>query len=166
MLPLFDLSSAFDTVNHAILWNRLNQLVGILGSWNGSHPILLIGVLGVFGSPWVSSWQCLCHAVSHRVLFRILCCFLCYVLDRSLAVHHHFYADDIQLNCSFKPGERNQLSLLNECLDSIKIWEANNCWQLKAKEKEALITAPENLVPNITQYSSFVLMFFPVEEHC
>jgi len=58
-------------------------------------------------------------------------------------VSYHFYADDIQLYCSFNESELGKLTDLLECLSCIKTWLYNNDLQLNTKKTETLIIVPE-----------------------
>lgn len=65
---------------------------------------------------------------------------------------HHFYADDIQLYCSFKPMEVHKLSSLIKCLASIEQWLGDNYLQLNSEKSETLIIAPDSQISIIKQH--------------
>ncbi|KAF7659280.1 hypothetical protein LDENG_00000900 [Lucifuga dentata] len=48
-------------------------------------------------------------------------------------ISYHFYADDIQLCCSFRPHELHYFAVLNE-LSAIKNWLAANFLQLNVEK--------------------------------
>lgn len=161
VLVLLDLMSAFDTVDHSILLNWSNQLVGISGTaleWFSSYPKEVFQLL--LCSSCLT--QPLCLVVLHRVLCWILHCFpytclLSAKLSASLCgVSYHFYADDIQLFYSFKPGECDKWSMSLECIDSIKILMTENCLQFNENKTEALLIAPDNMVPETKQNLGFL----------
>lgn len=67
VLVLLDLTAAFDAVDHKILLNRLQQLVGIGGStldWFRSHLGLCALVLGLVNHPLLRF-----YTGSHRAQF-------------------------------------------------------------------------------------------------
>lgn len=126
VLVLLDLSSAFDTVNHQIMLNRLKDVVGMSGTvvkWFASY--LSGRTFGVFINQIASeSKDLLCGVPQGSVLGHIL--FLLYVLPLGQIIRqysnisYHLYADDIQLYCFFKATELHKLASLTNCLASIK----------------------------------------------
>ncbi len=133
LLVLLDLSAAFDTINHNILLNRLENSVGISGS-----------ALGWFKSYLSDRHQFVAvnEEVSYRsqvqygvpqgsVLGPLL--FTLYKLPlgniiRKHGVSFHCYADDTQ------PGETHQIEKLMECIVDIKNWMTNNFLLLNSEK--------------------------------
>ena len=75
------------------------------------------------------------------------------VLIRSFnQVSYHFYADDTQLYFSFKSSDLNKLSILKDCLSSIKDWMSQNFLQLNPDKTEILIVGPENTRTEIQHF--------------
>ena len=156
-LVLLDLSSAFDTVDHGILLNRLNQLVGISGSaldWFSSY--LTDRTFSVATGQFISHTVPLSCGVPQGsvlgpMLFSLYMLPLGQIISQYSGISYHFYADDIQLYCSFKADESSQLLILNDCLDAIKSWMSDNYLQLNLKKTESLIVAPEHSIPAIKQ---------------
>ncbi len=125
LLVLLDLSAAFDTIDHNILLNRLENFVGISGS-----------ALAWFKSYLSDRHQCV--AVNEEVSYRSqvqygvpqgsvlgLLLFTLYMLPlgniiRKHGVSFHCYADDTQLYISSRPGETHQIEKLMECIVDIK----------------------------------------------
>jgi len=144
-LTLLDLSAAFDTIDHAILLNRLHKWFGISGlalDWLSSYlsdrtqQIKLDDTLSPrnhipFGVPQGS------------VLGPLL--FTMYTTPLSTVIHghsisHHLYADDSQLYISFSSGDSaGQLNSLKSCLDSVLQWMLSNKLKLNPGKTEFLL---------------------------
>lgn len=118
MLVLLDLSSAFDTIDHNIMINRLCDLAGMSGSvlkWFSSY--LSGRSFSVYVNQIMSETAELsCGVPQGSVLGPIL--FLLYIfplgqiISQFSDISYHLYADDIQLYCSFKETEFSKLSSL------------------------------------------------------
>uniref|UniRef100_A0A3B3HIP3 Uncharacterized protein n=1 Tax=Oryzias latipes TaxID=8090 RepID=A0A3B3HIP3_ORYLA len=121
VLVLLDLSSAFDTVDHQILLDRLRYLIGFSGS-----------VLHWFSS-YLSGRN---FSVMANHIMSQSADLLWGGGDFSY-VSYHFFADDIQLYCSFKP------------LLQIKQWLCKNSLELNSKKTETLVIAPNDAIPGI-----------------
>ena len=121
---LLDLSAAFDTVDHSILIERLRQWVDV----SGSPPISQIGV---FLCPYTTETAALSCGVPQGsvlgpILFALYMLPLSHIISKLKGISYHCYADDIQLYVSFKLNETYKLSVLHNCLTSIKDWMTNN----------------------------------------
>uniref|UniRef100_A0A669C2J2 Reverse transcriptase domain-containing protein n=1 Tax=Oreochromis niloticus TaxID=8128 RepID=A0A669C2J2_ORENI len=157
VLLMLDLTSAFDTVDHHILLERLKHWVGVSGTaleWFSSylHNRSFSVVVPDFRS---SSTSLTCGVPQDSVLGPLL--FLIYLLPLQHImgsfedISYHCYADDIQLYISFKPQDLSKLQLLNDCLDSIKCWMAVNFLQLNEGKTEVLICALDRFVSQIVK---------------
>ena len=158
VLVLLDLSSAFDTVDHKILLNRLKQEFGIVGSvlkWFSSYlsdrtfSVYVNGILSdatplLYGVPQGS--------VLGPLLFLMYISPLGKILSHFKNVSYHFYADDLQLYCSFNDTEFHKLTDLLDSISCVKSWLARNCLQLNSEKTETLIVAPDNKIPLILQH--------------
>uniref|UniRef100_A0A669AZZ0 Reverse transcriptase domain-containing protein n=1 Tax=Oreochromis niloticus TaxID=8128 RepID=A0A669AZZ0_ORENI len=155
VLLMLDLTSAFDTVDHYILLERLKYWVGVSGSaleWFSSY--LYERYFSVAVSKFRSSSTSLSYGVPQGsvlgpLLFLIYLLPLQHILSPFEDIRYYCYADDIQLYMSFKPEDVSKLQILNVCLESIKGWMADNFLQLNEEKTEVLVCAPDRHVPNI-----------------
>ncbi len=128
---LLDLCAAFDSIDHNILVNRLENDVGIRGS----------------ALAWFKSYLSDCHqfvAVNEEVSYQsgvqygvpegsVLgpLLFTLYMLPlgdfiRKHGVRFHRYSDDTQLYISSRPDETYQFAKLTEFIVDIKNWMTSN----------------------------------------
>ncbi len=131
LLVLLDLSAAFDTIDHDILIDRLQNYTGIQGQalrWFRSylsdryHFVYLNGEASQlspvkYGVPQGSVLGPLLFSLYMLPLGNII---------RKYGISFHCYADDTQLYISTKPDETSKLSKLTECVKNIKDWMTNN----------------------------------------
>ena len=153
MLVLLDLSSAFDTVNHQILINRLRDLIGLSGpvlQWSSSYQA---GRSFSVSANHIMS-EVTCCVACPRALFwdpSWLCCMF-FLSSQFRDVSYHLFADDLQLYCSFKASAVHKLSSLINCLTQTKQWLSDNSLQLNSEKTETLIIAPDSAIPTIKQH--------------
>ena len=150
VLILLDLSAAFDTIDHAILLQRLEQLISIKGTalnWFKSYFSDRFQFLQINDESSVRTK--INHGVPQgSVLGPIL--FSIYMLPlgniiRTHSVNFHCYADDTQLYLSIKPEQSNQLTKLQACLKDIKTWMTRNFLLLNSDKTEVIILGPKHL---------------------
>ena len=154
MLLLLDLSSAFDTVSHSILIQRLRDRVGVCDK-----------ALEWFTSYLCERKQSVCINNSHSeyvdlkygvpqgsvlgpILFTVYTLPLADIVKKH-DVNYHFYADDTQLYMSFTPFAHHSdttMDKLSKCLDDIKNWMTTNMLKLNTdKTKYLLFGTPQQL---------------------
>jgi len=148
ILVLLDLSAAFDTVDHLILYNRLENMFGIKGT-----------ALQFFISYLVDRYQQvqINEVISERiqletgvpqgsVLGPLL--FLCYMRPLALLIEkhgvmYHGYADDTQLYIRFTRNSEQSLKIamtkMEACIENIKEWMLSNKLKLNEEKTEFLI---------------------------
>ncbi len=153
LLVLLDLSAAFDTIDHNILLNRLENSVGISGSdlaWFKSYLSDRHQFVAV--NEEVSYRSQVQYGVPQGSvlgpLFFTLYMLLLGNIIRKHGVSFHFYADDTQFYISLRPSETHQIEKLMECIVDIKNWLTNNFLQLNSEKTEVLIIGPKNHTSN------------------
>lgn len=158
ILVLLDLSAAFDTINHAILLDRLqaelglsgkalawfksylqdrHQLVTIQGKCSDSHELQ-------FGVPQGSVLGPQLFTIYTTPLGRIIC---------AHGLDYHFFADDSQLYIFVKPTQANincAISLLQDCCEDIRVWMRNNFLKLNDGKTEAMLIGSKLQVSKIS----------------
>ncbi len=150
---LLDLSAAFDTIDHNILLNRLENFVGFSGSalaWFKSylsdrHQFVAVNEEVSYRS------QVQYGVPQGSVLGPLL--FTLYMLPlgdiiRDHGVSFHCYADDTQLYISSWPNESYQFEKLTECIVNIKKWMTVNFLLLNSEKTEVLIMGPKTFACN------------------
>ena len=156
LLVLLDLSAAFDTIDHNILLQRLEQTLGITGAalcWFKSYLSDRFQFVHVNDKASLQT-KVNCGVPQGSVLGPIL--FTLYMLPlgniiRKHNIHFHCYADDTQLYLSMRPDEINQVVQLQECLRDIKSWMTCNFLLLNSTKKlrslySALNTSEKNFL--------------------
>ncbi|MDF4316827.1 reverse transcriptase family protein, partial [Vibrio parahaemolyticus] len=149
VLVVLDLSAASDTIDHQILLQRVEHLIGLKVSalsWFQSYLSDRFQFVDVHNES--SSRTKVCFGVPRgSVLGPIL--FTLYMLPlgniiRNHSVNFHCYADDTQLYLSMKPEESNQLTKLHNCLKDIKTW-MSNFLMLNSDKTEVIVLGPKQL---------------------
>ncbi len=117
---LLDLSAAFDTIDHNILLNRLENSVGISGGelarfksyLSDRHQFVAVNEEVSYRSE--VQYGVLQGSVLGPLLFTLYMLPLGNII-RKHGVSFHCYADDTQLYISSQPGEKHQIEKLMEC---------------------------------------------------
>ena len=148
VMVLLDLSSAFDTVDHHILINRLRHLVGLSGAVLNWFTSYLTDRRFYVSMDTCSSeiHEIRCGVPQGSILGPIL--FNIYMLPlggviRRHGISFHSYADDTQLYIAVSPDDTGPIDSLFNCILDIKSWMAVNFLQLNQDKTEVLVIGPE-----------------------
>ena len=154
-LVLFDLSAAFDMVDHKILLNQLENHFGIKGmtlQWIESYLTnqsqrVVIGDMNTTGAKSESislRFVVPQGSVLGPVLFTLYMCLLGQICGKQ--VQYHLYADDQWIYLSFKPGPAGVQSAQDDCIhhkerciEEIRNWMARNMLKLNDEKSEVII---------------------------
>uniref|UniRef100_A0A8C1NP06 Reverse transcriptase domain-containing protein n=1 Tax=Cyprinus carpio TaxID=7962 RepID=A0A8C1NP06_CYPCA len=157
VLVLLDLSAAFDTVDHNILLERLENWVGLSGmvlKWFRSY---LEGrgyyvSLGEHKSKWTSMT---CGVPQGSILAPLL--FSLYMLPlsqimRKNQIAYHSYADDTQIYLALSPNDYSPIDSLCQCIDEINSWMCQNFLQLNKEKTEVIAFGNKDEVFKVNAY--------------
>ena len=169
LLSLLDLSSAFDTIDHAILLERLYSTFGIAGSvlkWCKSYLSDRYQIVKVdsaksdkkrldYGVPQGSVLGPILFTLYVQPLTGILELYNC---------HFHFYADDTQIYQSSPPGSiHNVITNVEECIDHVKQWMNANKLKLNQEKTEVIVTGTsqklKQVIPNSVTFGDSRIVF-------
>lgn len=156
VLVLLDLSAAFDTVDHAILLERLRRSFGVTGKaldWLESYLTNRKQFVRL-GTGQSDTVELVSGVPQGSVLGPSL--FILYTADlvaliQSHHLHPHLYADDTQLYGSCRPGEISELvDRANGCLRAVGEWMRRNRLQLNAGKTEVMWLATGRRLEHFT----------------
>ncbi len=150
--------AAFDTIDHDILIDRLQNYTSIQGQtlrWFRSylsdryHFVYLNGEASQlspvkYGVPQGSVLGPLLFSLYMLPLGNII---------RKYRISFHCYADDTQLYSATRPDETFKLSKLTECVKNIKDWMTNHFLLLNSDKTEILLIGPKNSTQNILDHN-------------
>jgi len=156
ILILLDLSSAFDTIDHQILLERLKDDFAVNGrslAWITSYLEDRYQTVCVRNAS--SSSLPLQHGVPQgSVLGPKMFVMYTKPVGRIFQHHglsYHFYADDTQLYVSFKSKNSTTLEesikRLERCLIDVETWMCNSLLKLNRDKTEMIFLAPKNALP-------------------
>ncbi len=140
LLVLLDLSAAFDTIDHDILIERLQNYMGIQGQalrWfrsylsNHYHFVYLNEESSQLSPVKYGVTQ---GSVLGPLLFSIYMLPLGNII-RKYGISFHYYVDDTLLYISTRPDETSKLFKLTECVKNVKDWMTNNFLLLNSDKK-------------------------------
>ena len=148
ILILLDLSAAFDTIDHDMLFSRMESTLGITGpalEWFRSYlgdRTLRVQIDDSFSASQEILWSVPQGSVLGLLLFLIYLLPLG-ILIRKHGLELHAYADDTQLYISIKPINQRVVdegvAKLENCLTDIYTWMSKNKLKLNADKTEVLV---------------------------
>jgi hypothetical protein len=158
LLLLIDLSSAFDTIDHARLINIL-EAIGIHGhvlAWIESYlsDRNQTIICGDFSSP---SFDLTTGVPQGSVLGPIL--FITYISSLGKALEgigtkYHFYADDTQIYLTFDPKEESpSFTKMQSCINLVRRWMYSNHLKMNDGKTEAMIFGSCSTISKISHDS-------------
>ena len=142
---MLDLSAAFDTIDHEILFELLEKYVGITGNAlqliksyfsDRTQRVVIDGILSDFAS-------LVCGVPQGTVLGPMK--FSLYLLPlgailRKHDIGYHIYADDTQLYISFKSNKPlDSLEKFNSCISDIRVWMIKHKLKINDAKTEFII---------------------------
>jgi len=155
LLVLLDLSAAFDTVHHEVLFNRLYQDYGVEGStmnWMRSYfsgRTQAVNINGVMSDPVQLSTGLPQGSVLGPFQFPIYSTPL-FKIARQHNIQIHMYADDTQLYLPFVHAEyQSAVVQMQNCLCEIRRWMENNHLKLNDSKTEYMVIGSKFLVNKI-----------------
>ena len=161
-LVLLDLSAAFDTVNHNILFDRMSSEIGLTGvalDWfksyftNRSTTVLIDGVYSMakemeYGLPQGSIIGPRAFTIYTIPIARII---------KKHNLSYHFYADDKQIYTSFYPSDPSSihaaLSSITACIKEIQSWMTTNFLKLNNDKTEFFVASSPHFKQQMPEVS-------------
>ena len=148
LLVLLDFSAAFDTTEHSILLNILQQDVGVVGTALNWFDSFLSGRKKriLVGDKTSDDFNLNCGVPQGSCMWPIL--FTLYVSRLFKIIFQHLpsihgYADDTQIYLSFRPcsihSEINAVSAVEMCIDDVRSWFIANRLMINDTKTEFLI---------------------------
>ena len=145
---LLDLSAAFDTIDHSILLNFLQKVLGVEGTvheWFSSY--LSNRTQSVSIGNIASDLLNISYGVPQgSVLGLILFCIYTLPLGDIIRKHNlnlHIYADDTQVYCSFNVKDEDSasslLARLSKCVSEIRNWMSASKLKMNDEKTEFII---------------------------
>jgi Reverse transcriptase (RNA-dependent DNA polymerase) len=151
LLALFDLSAAFDTVDHTVLISRLSSRFGLSGGvlqWFRSYLSdrhQCVRVSGISSSPLLIETGVPQGSILGPLLFILYTTPLHDISVRFPAISDHYYADDTQLLTTFRPSadvadqKRALTNDLSLCASELKTWLLENRMKLNESKTDVLM---------------------------
>ena len=150
-LTLLDLSSAFDTIDHTILLDRLNGYYGISElalSWfksylSGRTPSVKVG--STLSHPVTLQYGVLQGSVLGPILFSIYTNPISSIIQSHRSINYHFYANDTQLYISLSRANFSHcIQTLQNCLNDIQNFMFTNKLKLNPDKTEFILIGSKN----------------------
>ena len=151
-LCMLDLSSAFDTIDHNILLDRLSSWFGIQGNalnWFSSYLLdrtYCVKIHDNMSSPISLSYGVPQGSVLGPVLFSLYTTPLSSIIS-SFSLDHHLYADDTQMfTCFSSLNFSDSIAPFKSTFDAISTWMSENFLALNPSKTEfILLGTPQQL---------------------
>uniref|UniRef100_A0AAR2K389 Reverse transcriptase domain-containing protein n=1 Tax=Pygocentrus nattereri TaxID=42514 RepID=A0AAR2K389_PYGNA len=140
LLVLLDLSAAFDTIDHNILLERLENKVGVTGtalSWFRSYlseRYQFVRVNNLSSNYSKVRFGVLQGSILGPLLFTLYLLPLGTVISNH-GVNFHCYADDTQLYISAKSDDQHRLKKMQDCVKDVKGWMLRNFLLLNSNKQ-------------------------------
>ena len=150
-LVLLDLSAAFDTIDHTILFNCLQHWYGIAGlvlKWVQSYlnsRKQRIKIDGHLSDAFQLPYGVPQGSVLRPLLFTLYTTPLSSVISQ-FNVTHHLYADDTQIYLEL--DSRNfdsSITELTNCLEAVQTWMGNNKLKLNPDKTEFIVIGEDQI---------------------
>ena len=145
ILVLLDLSAAFDTVDHAEIFNLLEHSLGISGTALSLLKSYLQGRSQCVQIDRITSEfaDLTCGVPQGSVLEPLNLYMYMYPLRSILrhhCIHYHIYTDDTQLYISFDLSDPSiTIDKVNKCLSDIRNWMIQNKLKINDSKTEFLV---------------------------
>ena len=144
VLVLLDLSAAFDTVDHNILLDRLENWLGISGTalkWFESYlkdRDFFVSIDNFNSKRTKMTCGVPQGSILGPLLFNIYMLPLAQIMDNN-KICYHSYADDTQIYITISPGDYSPIQALIKCLEHVNDWMSQNFLQLNKSKTEVIV---------------------------
>uniref|UniRef100_A0AAQ5X7A8 Reverse transcriptase domain-containing protein n=1 Tax=Amphiprion ocellaris TaxID=80972 RepID=A0AAQ5X7A8_AMPOC len=144
VLVLLDLSAAFDTVDHNILLNRLENWVGLSSTvlnWFKSYlkdRNYFVSIGNFTSEQTAITCGVPQGSILGPLLFNIYMLPLAQTIENN-NVSYHSYADDTQIYITMSPGDHGPIQVLGKCIEQINEWLCQNFLQLNKDKTEVMV---------------------------
>ena len=148
VLVLLDLSAAFDTVDHSILLDRLENWVGLSGTvleWFRSYlqdRDYFVSIGNFTSDRTTMTCGVPQGSIMGPVLFNLYMLPLSSIMQKNKIAYHN-YADDTQLYITLSSGDYSSIDSLCHCIDQINDWMCQNFLQLNKDKTEIIVFGAE-----------------------
>ena len=163
LLVMLDLSAAFDTVDHEVLFHRLNHSFGITGSalkWLQSYfsdRSQCVNINGTSSSPKPLGCGLPQGSVIGPFDFPPYIAPV-FAIAKKHGISIHMYADDTQLYFEFDVREEHAARLKMEaCILEIRHWMSNNFLKLNEAKTEYMVIGSQHLASQLQTVSEITI---------